>query len=131
MRPLFFGFSGLSLATYSALEALVIISAQGVPIGPGTDVSVLWVFQLGVLGAAVVLIAKFGMYLRDWKIAIDAAIGMATSLTALEARMTQAENRMNDHDKAYGDLRMLINEQERRLGLAGERNTDRGRGRGA
>ena len=126
-------FSGMALASWVALESVVVIAAQtrGQVIGPDMTVSGVIVVQFVALAGAVVLLVKFGMYLRDWKMAIDKALTMAASLTALEARMTQAEMRASDHDKAHAHLQMLINEQAERLGLADQRNTDRGRGRGA
>jgi len=109
MKMVLFGVSGISLATWSAFEATVILSAQS-PIGPTTGVSVTWVFQVGVLVAAGLMLVKFGMLLVGWKQALDRAVGLATAVTDLEKRMVIAETKQSQQQ-------LLIQEHAARLGL--------------
>jgi sulfite exporter TauE/SafE len=118
VKPLIYAFGGVGLSAWAAVEAAVRMVAQA-PIGTDAGVSVVWVFQAGVLVTAGFFLVRFGMLLASWKRALDKAVRLGEQMTKLEERIVRAEDRLEAHDNTRAQQQLLIQEHAARLGLRG------------
>lgn len=119
MKPLLLGVSGITFAAWSAIEASVLLAAQG-SVSPTTGVPVTIVIQLSFLVASAVILVKFGMLLSDWKSALDMAITFGEQVVTIEKRQAKGETRLALHDAALAQHELLLQEHAARLGLGPE-----------
>ena len=101
MKPLLFGFSGLALALWSMAEATVVLS-QMAPIGRDTGVGTMWVFQVGVLIAAILLVLKIGGIARDWSRGISEALKLAAAVESVANTMKTVQTSVEYHTNLLG-----------------------------
>ena len=115
------GFLAVAGSGWVAVENAAAVAQEAVEIGPSTQVTGMFVFQIATLVAAAVILLRLGALLKDWRDAIDAATKFGVSVTARVARLVLQAAKQAATEKQLAAINLLVQEHETRLGRPGRK----------